>query len=97
MLKITFENESLKVEGHAFYSKSGSDIVCAAISGIVLGGVNWFNFTDVEIHFEIRSNLFFLKIKNLIKENLIALQVIKTQIRAIAQNYPNYIKIFEQK
>lgn len=93
MLKITFYAAGIKIEGHAFFNPDGEDIVCAGISAIVLGGLNWFEQKNVEIKRDIENDVFMFELKNSDFANLIALQVIQTQINAIARVYPKYITI----
>lgn len=95
MLAITFYAGGVKIEGHAFFAPKGDDIVCAAISGIVLGGLNWYDPKDLSIQRSERNNIFSFELKNSDYDKLIALQVIQTQIEAIAKVYPNYIKIID--
>ncbi|WP_027119315.1 ribosomal-processing cysteine protease Prp [[Mycoplasma] testudinis] len=93
MLAITFYAGGIKIEGHAFFAPKGDDIVCAAISGIVLGGLNWYDPKDINIQRVEKNNIFLFELKNSDYDKLVALQVMQTQIEAIAKVYPNYIKI----
>ena len=49
MIHIDFYLDGFKISGHAKYATKGKDIVCAAISGICFGSINWFNKKDIII------------------------------------------------
>lgn len=93
VLKITFYAGGIKIEGHALFNPDGEDIVCAGISAIVLGGLNWFEQKNVEIKRDAKKDIFMFELKNSDFANLIALQVMQTQINAVAKVYPKYITI----
>lgn len=40
MIKVKVEKDKIKVEGHSGYAKAGEDIVCSAVSSIVITSVN---------------------------------------------------------
>ena len=40
MIKINISNDEITVKGHSGYSESGSDIVCASVSSILITTVN---------------------------------------------------------
>ncbi|MDE6289823.1 MAG: ribosomal-processing cysteine protease Prp, partial [Ureaplasma sp.] len=42
MIKIDFYQNGYIVSGHANYSNN-NDIVCAGVSSITIGSINWFN------------------------------------------------------
>lgn len=93
MLLITFYAGGIKIEGHALFNPKGDDIVCSAISGIVLGGINWFDSKNIKVISDEKNELFLFEIQNSDLENLIAMQVMQTQIKAIAKIYPKYVVI----
>lgn len=93
MLKVTFYAGGIQIQGHAFFNPDGNDIVCAAISGIVLGGLNWFDKSNVQVRYEHKKELFSFELLNSDWENLVALQVIQTQIQAIAKVYPAFVSV----
>ncbi len=93
MLLVTFYAGGLTIEGHALFNPTGDDIVCAAISGIVLGGINWFDPKNINVVSDQARALFSCELQNSDFENLVAMQVIQTQILAVAKVYPNYVTI----
>lgn len=40
MIKISKEDNKIKITGHSGYSEYGSDIVCASVSSIVITSIN---------------------------------------------------------
>ncbi|MEF9985400.1 MAG: ribosomal-processing cysteine protease Prp [Malacoplasma sp.] len=94
MIKINFFENGFDVCGHALFDNKGNDIVCASVSGIILGSLNWFDENDIS-KCEINKNdaTISFGIKNLSKSNLVALDLIKTQLLSIEKNYKLYLQI----
>ncbi|MBU3830816.1 MAG: ribosomal-processing cysteine protease Prp [Candidatus Ureaplasma intestinipullorum] len=46
MININFYKNGLEVSGHSEYDVEGKDIVCAGVSAIVMGSLNWFKNND---------------------------------------------------
>lgn len=84
---------SLEVKGHAAYDAHGKDIVCAAVSSSVAGGL--LAFEDLAAmqteqkdgYIYVRSNT------ELSQHDKIVFQTILTQLREIEKEYPKYLKI----
>ncbi|WP_033159753.1 ribosomal-processing cysteine protease Prp [Mycoplasmoides alvi] len=93
MLSVTFYPGGIKIEGHALFSPKGEDIVCAAISGIVFGGINWFEQKNIKVVSDQENDFFLCELQNSDLQNLVAMQVIQTQIQAIAKLYPKHVII----
>lgn len=94
MIEIKLYNNGFEISGHADYSKKGSDIVCAGVSAISQGLINYFEKNDVN---ELIVNDGYIKftLKNINDKSKIALNVFKTQISSLANSYKKYIKIKE--
>lgn len=94
MVEVMFFQDGFDVSGHALYDEHSKDIVCASISGIVLGSLNWFDKKDV-LKCEINSKDAYIsfRLKNLSAENIVALDLIKTQLSTIQRNYKKFFKI----
>lgn len=43
MIKINHYPNALLVKGHANFDEHGKDIVCAGVSAIIMGALNWFD------------------------------------------------------
>lgn len=93
MLRITFYAGGIKIEGHAFFAPAGTDIVCAAVSGIVFGGLNWFVRDNVKVDSHPERDTFAFELLSSDPHDLVALNVIQTQITAIAKSYPDNVLI----
>ena len=81
----------LKVKGHAGAGPYGHDLVCAAVSSIIVGGFNSFNENDID------SSLLkdgeaeiYIKQNN---ESIVIMNTIITQLKTIEEAYPKNISI----
>ncbi|MDE5766935.1 MAG: ribosomal-processing cysteine protease Prp [Malacoplasma sp.] len=92
MIHIDFYLDGFKISGHAKYARKGKDIVCAAISGICFGSINWFNKKDIII-FESNEEKVELTLKvNLSEKNKMGISLIETQIKTISDSYYQFCK-----
>lgn len=88
----------LSVDGHADFAELGSDIVCAGVSAVVIGGLNAIDKLDDEVVFDLSYNeditghITYRSIKSTSKEQLI-LQSILISLQTIQENYSKYIDI----
>lgn len=93
MILVNFYKNGFIVEGHSNYSTEGTDIVCSAVSGIVLGSLNWFKRISV-IDFKITEEPPYIKL--LLKEtseNILALSLLLKQLESIESKYKKYLLI----
>ena len=82
----------MKVTGHAHSAPYGEDLVCAAVSAVMTGGINALNLKTVKVkNIEGLSEIQITNLQNL--ENQSVLHVISTQLQTIANDYPKYIRI----
>lgn len=49
MIKIKFYQNGLTATGHAYSDQYGHDLVCAGVSAIIMGALNWFNHQSTQI------------------------------------------------
>lgn len=49
MIKVKFYQNGFTASGHAHSNKYGHDLVCAGVSAILMGALNWFNEKSVKI------------------------------------------------
>ena len=108
MIRITIykdrsgnEITGFKSEGHAGYSTSGKDIVCAAVSVLVINTINAIEqFTDVEFEGssdEKKAIIKFMVTANQNKESLVLLKALELGLGQVAHDNPKYISItFEE-
>lgn len=50
MIKITFYTNGFIATGHAYSNEFGRDLVCAGVSAIIMGALNWFNHSTTKIN-----------------------------------------------
>lgn len=99
MIKITFvehdgEFASLEVKGHAGNGPYGHDLVCAAVSGIILGGLNNLTDGDVKYKHEVKEGYVSLEALERVSEHdKIVLETIERQLESIASSYPKNAKL----
>jgi len=88
--------EYIIIKGHANYTESGQDIVCAAISAITNGTVNFLgeNYkNDCKISYFSAELSIYPKNDN--KDCQLCLKLMLYQLENIANNYPNYITLYK--
>ena len=90
----TGEFISLVSEGHANSAPHGEDLVCAAISGIILGGINALKETHYQVKADENSGR--IELSNLGKmgeHDNIVIETIVSQLQAIARDNPKFLKV----
>lgn len=87
----------LEASGHANYDDYGKDIICSAVSAILVGGLNAIeNIKSYNVKIE---NGYILV--ELLKENIqsnkdsIVFETLYYQLKTIEKNYNKFIKIYE--
>lgn len=93
MILVRFYKNGFIVEGHSNYSIAGTDIVCSAVSGIVLGSLNWFKKNTI-VDFKIIEEPPYIKL--LLKEtqeNVLALSLLFKQLESIESKYNQYLLV----
>ncbi len=99
MIHVIFVDENTKiksfeVKGHAGSGPYGHDLVCSAVSGIILGGLN--NLQDGDDHYkiEVKEGYVCLEtLKEVSKHDQIVLETIEKQIESVAVSYPKNAKL----
>ncbi len=94
MITVNFYKNGFVASGHAEYDDYGRDIVCAAVSAITVGALNWFDEYDTNIRTSGEANVAIV-INNYDNETFKLLGLIYTQLRAIESNpeYRPFLKI----
>lgn len=95
MINIKKYKNALFINGHANFAKRGSDIVCAGVSSIAIGALNWFDIDYANI--SVSSGDLKLIIDSNYKKGLELIDLIFTQLLAMYENYKDYINIKEIK
>lgn len=94
MIEVHITQDSLMVKGHAGYAPSGQDIVCAAISTLVqvfIASVE--QLTTDNLKCDISAGNAVIRYRNLTESAHILLDSFFIGIRAVADEYPDYVKI----
>lgn len=94
MIEVHITQDGLMVKGHAGYAPSGQDIVCAAISTLVqvfIASVE--QLTTDNLKCDISAGNAVIRYRNLTESAHILLDSFFIGIRAVADEYPDYIKI----
>lgn len=92
MIKINFYKNGFEVSGHANYAQHGSDIVCAGVSGIVNGALNWFDEKNVLI--KIHDGYVLVLAANNDAKTLEYFKLIQVQLEALNhREYKKYLEI----
>lgn len=100
MIQATFnmdENENIrafKVEGHAGYAPSGRDIVCAAVSSLVIGTINGMHeLTNAIFETYLEDGITEVFIKESNKYSNVLLKSMYLSLVSIHEEYPGNIAI----
>lgn len=93
MIEVSSSKKKIRISGHALFDSKGNDLVCAAISAIVIGSINALeSFNQKEI--TVKDGLVEIIINHpLTYEDKIRLRMLITEIKTVAQKYPNNITI----
>lgn len=98
MIKITFlekDNKliSLKAEGHALFAPKGKDIVCSAVSAILVGGCNALTNKE-KYQIQIESGKVIVDTGDYIDEyDSIVMNTIYIQLKTIEESYSSFITV----
>ena len=85
---------SIESSGHANYDEKGKDIVCSAVSAILIGGLNAIKDID---SYKVTQREGYLKFElvgdNQLKEDNIVLKTLIIQLKTIEYSYKDYLKL----
>ena len=83
--------KSITVSGHALFADHGSDLVCAGISSVVIGGANALDEAGGVATVDGTNHVITLKSTSIHTD--IILKTIWIQLQTIAQRYPKNIQL----
>ena len=93
MIKVIYNENSIKISGHANFNTYGNDIVCSSVSSIVYTTINGIlNINEKAIKFDDNKILTI----DILSNDDITLKLINNMlllIEELAQEYPKNIKI----
>ena len=94
MIKISRNNDEIKIIGHSGYSVEGSDIVCASVSSIAITSINGILKYD-EKALKYKQEDGYLEINLLKHDNIIDMLIdnMFELLNDLESQYKNYIKI----
>jgi len=95
MIKIIYTDKSLSISGHANSDRKGKDLVCAAVSGIYLSALSWFNSNEIELS-QVKDTQKLTIVKPT-SDNKYKLSLLIKQLDVMAYNCPKSIKISKGK
>ncbi|MGI6714313.1 MAG: ribosomal-processing cysteine protease Prp [Bacilli bacterium] len=97
MIKVTYQDQPhitfLRVEGHADSAPHGKDLVCAAVSAVVIGGLNALTFPKNYALSIQEGEVVVREIKESCQHDQIVLRTILTGLQTIEKDYPQFIQI----
>lgn len=100
MIKAVFHKDkedkitSFKVEGHAGYAPSGRDIVCAAVSALVVGTINGLEvLTDATFDTAVSHGFTKVNIKEPTAYCNVLLSSMLLSLEGIQEEFPDNVKI----
>ena len=98
-VRINYINDlidELEVKGHSNFAPKGSDIVCAGVSAIVIGGLNAIDslVNNHNVNYEVNDGYVIMNSLNNIEVQNI-LKVVIFQLKTVEDSYSKYIKIVE--
>lgn len=96
MIKVTVKKDNIKITGHAMYDEYGKDIVCAAVSSIVITTVNGImKLDDSLINTDDTNGKVEIKILKHTKECDILINNMLDLLDELKEQYKNNIKIIK--
>ncbi|WP_035053135.1 ribosomal-processing cysteine protease Prp [Carnobacterium pleistocenium] len=85
---------SFKVEGHAGYAPSGRDVVCSAVSALVVGTVNGLEvLTDATFETSVSHGFTKVNIKEPTAYSNVLLNSMLLSLEGIQEEYPENIEV----
>ncbi|EGZ31316.1 ribosomal-processing cysteine protease Prp [Malacoplasma iowae] len=95
MINIDFYKDGFQVRNHSNYDVHNRDIVCAGVSAVVLGSINWFQEKDI-LDIVVDNTIPIVKLKIKLNPKTIAgLGLIKNQLQEISRSYADYVSLIE--
>ena len=83
---------SIEVKGHSGKDTYGKDLVCAAVSAVITGGMN--ALQDKEYNFRLEEGDAYIKALDIPSDyDAVVLKTIQVQLATIEESDPKFIKI----
>ena len=95
MIKVIYDKKKIEISGHANSNKKGKDLICAAISSIVIGSINALTgFEKQEININDGKIIIYFN-HNLSYDDKIRIEMLMIEIETVANKYPKNVKIIK--
>ena len=99
MIKIVIKRDvstdkitSIEVKGHANKDTYGKDLICAAVSAVITGGMN--ALVDKEYDFKLDEGHAYIKSLDIPTDyDAVVLKTIETQLKTIEESEHDYVRI----
>ena len=90
----TGEFISLVSKGHADSAPHGEDLICAAVSGILLGGINALKGKNFTLKSDENKGIIELcNVGKMDEHDVIVIETIIAQLQSVSRDNPKYLKI----
>ena len=90
----TGEFISLVSKGHADSAPYGEDLICAAVSGILLGGLNALKGKNFTLKSDENKGIIELcNVGKMDEHDIIVIETIIAQLQSVSRDNPKYLKI----
>lgn len=97
MIKINIKPNHIEINGHAMFDDYGKDIVCAAVSSIVITSINGIlRLDDKAINYKLSSDGIIIDILKDSRETNLLILNMTSLLKELEEKYRKNIKIYEE-
>lgn len=97
MIKVEISKKKILISGHAMFDDYGKDIVCAAVSSIVITSINGIlRLDDKAISYEVLSDGVSINILKDSRETRLLILNMTSLLKELEKKYSKNIKIYEE-
>lgn len=97
MIKINIKQNHIEINGHAMFDDYGKDIVCAAVSSIVITSINGIlRLDDKAISYKLSSDGIIIDILKDSRETNLLILNMTSLLKELEEKYKKNIKIYEE-
>ena len=97
MIKINIKQNHIEINGHAMFDDYGKDIVCAAVSSIVITSINGIlRLDDKAISYKLSSDGIIIDILKDSRETNVLILNMTSLLKEFEEKYRKNIKIYEE-
>ena len=97
MIRLTIKNNIITITGHAGYDDFGKDIVCSAVSSIVITSINLaLRFDKESLKYEENTDKLTIEVIKCDKNTTIIMENMIKMLEELASTYKKNIKIIKE-